>query len=201
MEYLMRRLPLLMLLLPLMQLAGCQPLGLSSPSPDELVADTGPICPSTAVLSDAVIVTKLKPGTQAALPNAASIVFTAEMSQAKLDCDYDRSQNKLSVDINFAVKAARGPAAMGPDPQVDFFVAVVDADNNILSKIVYHGQADLGGKATNIYTQNVRNFPVPLGMDKRPYDVEIVTGFQLTPDELAYNRVPRSLPVPRAARR
>jgi len=197
----MRRLPLLMLLLLLMPLAGCQTLGLTSPSPDELVADTGPICPSTAVLSDAVTVTKLKPGTQAALPNPANIAFTAEMSQAKLDCNYDRSQNKLSVDLSFAVKAARGPAATGADPQVDFFVAVVDADNNIVSKIVYHGQADLGGRAANIYTQNVRNFAVPLGMDKRPYDYEILTGFQLTPDELAYNRIPKMLSVPRAASR
>jgi hypothetical protein len=201
MDYSMRRLPLLMFLLLPMPLAGCQTLGLTSPSPDELVADTGPICPSTAVLSDAVIVTKLKPGTQAALPNPANIAFTAEMSQAKLDCDYDRSLNKLSVDLSFAVKAARGPAATGADPQIDFFVAVVDADNNILSKIVYHSQADLGGRATNIYTQSVRNYAVPLGMDKRPYDYEILTGFQLTPDELAYNRVPKPLPVPLAARR
>ena len=197
----MRRLPLLTLMLLSMPLLGCETLGLTTPAPPDFAQDMGPICPSTGVLSDAVTVTKLKPGTQAALPNPANVAFTAEMSQAKLDCNYDRAQNRLSVDINFAVKATRGPAAMGPDPQVDFFVAVVDADNNIISKTVYHGQADLGGKATNIYTQNVRNFPVPLGMDKRPYDVEIVTGFQLTPDELAYNRVPRSLPVPRAARR
>src|SRR5258705_9842690 len=197
----MRRLPLLTLMLLSMPLLGCETLGLTTPPPPDFAQDTGPICPSTGVLSDAVTVTKLKPGTQAALPNPANVAFAAEMSQAKLDCNYDRAQNRLSVDINFAVKATRGPAAMGPDPQVDFFVAVVDADNNIISKTVYHGQADLGGKATNIYTQNVRNFPVPLGMDKRPYDVEIVTGFQLTPDELAYNRVPRSLPVPRAARR
>ena len=197
----MRRLALLTLLLLSLPLAGCETLGLTTPAPPDFAQDTGPICPATAVLSDAVTVTKLKPGTQAALPNPANVAFTAEMSQAKLDCNYDRGQNKLSVDINFAVKATRGPAAMGPDPQVDFFVAVVDADNNILSKIVYHGQADLGGKATNIYTQNVRNFAVPLSMDKRPYDVEILTGFQLTPDELAYNRVPKSLPVPRAAAR
>ena len=197
----MRRLPLLTLLLLSMPLAGCQTLGLSSPSPDELVADTGPICPSTAVLSDAVIVTKLKPGTLASVPNPANVAFTAEMSQAKLDCNYDRSQNKLSVDINFAVKAARGPAATGTDPQVDFFVAIVDADNNIISKIVYHGKPDMAGRTTNIYTQSVRNFAVPLGMDKRPYDYEILTGFQLTPDELAYNRIPKTLPGPRAARR
>jgi hypothetical protein len=59
----------------------------------------------------------------------------------------------------------------------------------------------MAGRPTNVYTQSVDNFPVPLGMDKRPYDYEILTGFQLTPDELAYNRIPRSLPVPRAAAR
>src|SRR5258708_1828071 len=181
--------------------AGCEPLGLTKPASRDSAQDRGQICPSRGVLPDAVTVTKLNPGTQAAGPTPANIAFTAEMSQAKLDCNYDRGQNKLSVDLSFAVKATRGPAAMGPDPQVDFFVAVVDADNNIISKIVYHGQADLGSKATNIYTQNVRNFAVPLGMDKRPYDYELLTGFQLTPDELAYNRVPRSIPAPRAARR
>lgn len=197
----MRRLPLLTLLLLSVPLAGCETLGLTTPAPPDFAQDTGPICPATAVLSDAVVVTKLKPGTQAALPNPANVAFTAEMSQAKLDCNYDRAQNRLSVDINFAVKATRGPAAMGPDPQLDFFVAVVDADNNIISKNVYHGQPDMAGRPTNIYTQNVGNFPVPLAMDKRPYDVEILTGFQLTPDELAYNRIPKSLPIPRAAAR
>jgi hypothetical protein len=197
----MPRLPLLTLLLVLVPLAGCETLGLTSPSPPDFAADMGPICPSTGVLSDAVTVTKLKSGTQAALPDPANVAFKAEMSQAKLDCNYNRGQNKLSVDLSFAVKATRGPAAMGTDPQLDFFVAIVDADNNILSKTVYHSQPDLAGRATNIYTQSVRNFAVPLGMDKRPYDYELLTGFQLTPDELAYNRVPRYVPVPRAATR
>ena len=197
----MRRLPLLTLLPLLLPLSGCETLGLTTPSPPDFAQEMGPICPSTGVLSDAVTVTKLKPGTPAASPSPANIAFTAEMSQAKLDCNYNRGQNKLSVDLSFAIKATRGPAAMGADPQLDFFVAVVDADNNILSKTVYHGKPDMAGRPTNIYMQSVDNFPVPLGMDKRPYDYEILTGFQLTPDELAYNRIPRALPVPRAVTR
>ena len=197
----MLRWPLLTPLLLSLPLLGCETLGLTTPAPPDFSMDTGPICPATAVLSDAVTVTKLKPGTLATVPIPANIAFSAEMSQAKLDCNYDRAQNKLSVDISFAIKATRGPAAMGADPQLDFFVAIVDADNTIISKNVYHGQPDMAGRATNIYTQNVGNFPVPLGMDKRPYDYEILTGFQLTPDELAYNRVPKSLPGPRAAAR
>jgi hypothetical protein len=197
----MSRLPLILIISLALPLAGCETLGLSTPAPDPTLVDMGPICPATAVLSDAVTVTKLKPGTPPGQPNPANIAFTAEMSQAKLDCNYNRDQNRLSVDINFAVKAARGPAAAGPDPQLDFFVAVVDVDNNIISKNVYHGLPDLNGKASFVYTQNVSNFPVPLAMDKRPYDYEILTGFQLTPDELAYNRAPRALSGPRAANR
>lgn len=166
-----------------------------------MLVDLGPTCPSTAVLSDAVTVTKLKPGTQARAPSPADVMFQAEMSQAKLNCDFDRTKNRLTLDLNFAVKAARGPAAMGPDPQLDFFVAVVDADNNVLSKTIYHSQPDLRGQPANVYTQNVSNFPVPMAMDKRPYDYEILTGFQLTPDELAYNRQPRAVPAPRTVRR
>src|SRR6266436_9508455 len=132
----MHRLALFTLLLLGMPLAGCETLGLTTPAPPDFAQEMGPICPSTGVLSDAVTVTKLRPGTPAASPSPANIAFTAEMSQAKLDCNYNRGQNKLSVDISFAVKATRGPAATGADPQVDFFVAVVDADNNILSKIV-----------------------------------------------------------------
>jgi hypothetical protein len=198
----MRFLPGLSVFVLAMPLAGCETLGLSTPSPEERFAmDTGPICPVTAVLADAVTVTKLKPGTQTAAPNPANVVFTAEMSQAKLDCSYNRNANRLTVDINFAVKATRGPAATGPDPQVDFFVAVVDIDNNIVSKTVFHGEADLRGRNSNTYTQKVNDFAVPLAMDKRPSDYEILTGFQLTPDELAYNRIPKPLPAPRAAAR
>ena len=196
----MFRLPVLTILVLALPLAACETLGLSSPDPN-MVVDTGPVCPVTAVLSDATTVTKLKPGSPAGSRDAANVVFTAEMSQAMLDCDYDRTNNRLTVGIEFAVKATRGPAAQGGEPQLDFFVAIVDADNNVLSKSVFHGQPEMRGRMSNTYTQSIDNFPVPLAMDKRPYDYEILTGFQLSPDELAYNRVPRAIPQPRAANR
>jgi len=196
----MLRLPHLTVFVLALPLAACETLGLSTPDPADVAVDPGPICPVSAVLSDATVVTKLRPGTPAGSRDPANVVFRAEMSQAMLDCDYDRDNNKLTVDVEFAVKAERGKAAQGADPQLDFFVAVVDADNNIISKTVFHGQPQMRGRMTSTYTQSVDGFPVPLGMDKRPYDYEILTGFQLTPDELAYNRVPRQVPQPAANR-
>jgi hypothetical protein len=113
-------------------------------------------------------------------------------SSLLISCAFAGEPEALAIDQN--LQAIHLPFSTVMDP-------IFDADNNIISKTVYHGKPDMAGRPTNIYTQSVDNFPVPLGMDKRPYDYEILTGFQLTPDELAYNRVPKTLPGPRAARR
>jgi hypothetical protein len=182
--------------LPLM---GCETLGLNSTP--QITLDPGPACPATAVLFDAATVTKFKTGAPAAMPMPADIAFQAEMSQAKLDCNYNRNDNKLVVNVNFAVKASRGPAAAGTDPQLPFFIAIIDADNNIVAKGVYNSQPQMSGRASNTYTESVSNLPVPLAMDRRPSDYEILTGFQLTPQELAYNRIPRNMAGPRTSTR
>lgn len=183
------------MILPL-ALWGCETLGLSD-APAMVVEIVGP-CPSTAVLSDAVTVTKVKPGTP---PGAAAppqnVVLTAEMSKAQLECDYDRMANTLSVDISFAVRATRGAGAGGADPVLDYFVAIVDIDNNVLVKRQFQSRPNLGGRPTGVFQENVENFAIPLAEDERPYDYEILTGFQLTPEELAYNRIPKPLPLRR----
>ena len=102
--------------------------------------------------------------------------------------------NTLSVDINFAIRATRGQAAGGADPALDYFVAIVDVDNNVLVKKTFQSRPNLGGRMTGTFQETIASFAVPLEMDKRPVDYEILTGFQLTPDELALNRAPKPLP-------
>jgi hypothetical protein len=183
--------------LPLM---GCETLGLTSSQPPEtMIVDFAAPCPASAVLADAAIVTKLKPGSSLQ-PNPANVMFTAEIAQPKLECDYDRAANKLSVGVSFGIRAARGAAAQGADPALSVFVAIIDVDNNVVTKKVFQVAPAMGGKPQNTFTESLSSFAVPLGMDKRPADYEILAGFQLTPEELAYNRSPRPLPAPRANR-
>jgi hypothetical protein len=192
----MRRLSLLFaLVLPL--LSGCETLGLTDSSDATDPANAAiPACPPTAVLTGADEVTKLRPGTPAtAGRNPADIMFSAEMSQARVDdCSYDRDTNKLTVDIHFAVRVTRGPAAGAMPPPLDYFIAIIDTDNNVVMKQVYHNPAQLTAGTTTM-VEDLNDFPVPLAMDKRPSDYEVLTGFQLTPAELAYNELPRSVPM------
>ena len=174
-------------------LAGCNQFRANERA--ALAVIMGPMCPLSAVLSDAVTVTKLRPGSPAAAsPDPANVAFTAEMSKAELKCEYNMSRNTLSVDLSFAVRASRGTAAAATDPPLDFFVAVVDIDGNVLAKKVYQNQPDLTRNPNGQWTQLIKNFAVLIDIDKRPYDYEILTGFQLTPAELAYNRAPRLIP-------
>ncbi len=195
----MRRSIVPFLFIGFLPLMGCETLGLSNTP--QITLDPGPVCPATAVLSDAATVTKLKPGTSAAMSRAADVAFQAEMSQAKLDCNYNRTDNKLTVTVRFAVKASRGPAAAASDPQLPFFIAIIDSDNNVLAKTVYNSQPQMAGRTNATYTETISDMPVALAMDRQPSDYEILTGFQLTPDELAYNRLPRAIPAPRSATR
>lgn len=192
----MQRLQILALLALPLVLVGCQRLGerLGLRQPAMVVAEAGPPCPSTAVLSDAVTVTKLRPGTPTNVLSPANVVLSAEMSQAQLECEYNAESNAVTIDINFAVRATRGPAAMGPDPELDYFIAMVDAQGNLLTKNIFKSQPVLNGRVPGQYTQNVNNFVFPLGEDMRPIDYQLLTGFQLTAAELAYNRIPKPLP-------
>jgi hypothetical protein len=182
----------------LLALAGCQTLGLTSSAPKLLPGEAVQPCPATSVLGDAASVTKLRAGASAGSKAAGDVVLSAVMSRAQLDCNFDREANTLSVNVHFAVRVARGGAAgNGPVPELDYFVAVLDADGNMLVKHLLQGMPDLAGKPTNIYRQNVDDLVVPMTKDKRPPDYQILTGFQLTPQELAYNREPRPLPMAR----
>ena len=197
----MRRLQVFALLVLPLVLSGCIRLGerLGFREPAMVLVEGGPPCPSTAVLSDAVTVTKLRPGAPATPPNPANVVLAAEMSQAVLECENNGETNAVTMDINFAVRATRGMAATGADPELDYFIAVVDAEGTLLTKNIFKSRPDLSGPM-GVYTQNVSNFVFQLAMDKRPIDYQLLTGFQLTPAELAYNRIPRPLPQPQARR-
>ena len=197
----MRRLQVFALLVLPLVLSGCIRLGerLGFREPAMVLVEGGPPCPSTAVLSDAVTVTKRRPGAPATPPNPANVVLAAEMSQAVLECEYNGETNAVTMDINFAVRATRGMAATGADPELDYFIAVVDAEGTLLTKNIFKSRPDLSGPM-GVYTQNVSNFVFQLAMDKRPIDYQLLTGFQLTPAELAYNRIPRPLPQPQARR-
>lgn len=161
----------------------------------ERLALLGPSCPPSGVLADATAVSKLMPGSPLPdIQDPTNVIYSAEISRPVLECDFDRENITLSLDMSFTIRALRGTAGAA-DPPLEFFVSIIDLDENVLVKNVYRYQPNFGNNRAVQWTQNVRDLAVPMEKDTRPGDYEILIGFQLTPDELAYNRLPKPSPV------
>ena len=165
-------------------------LGCSAPNP--ILAAIS--CPQYAVLYQASTVTRFAPGA-AQLP--ANAVLTAAMSDLELACIFDFEQNQTEIDLRFVIGARRGPAAAAGQTQqtLPYFVAVLGPDQSMISKELFQRVVDPGNRPfvnTNIV---VSDTVLRLAANTQVGQYQVLVGFQLTPEELAYNTAQAGAPV------
>ncbi len=142
-----------------------------------------PPCPRPVLLDDAADLTQFRPTGR----DITDMVLNARITGLNGACKPGgRSQLATSVTVNF--QANRGPAARGRTAGFTYFLAVMKGDQ-VLDKKIYPVQVefppntesvDVSGKEVDLA------LPTPPGTSGAAY--RLVVGFQLTPDELAYNR-------------
>ena len=142
-------------------------------------------CPRVAFVPDAGLVFHYLPGKtgeETALVSRAALVdYTGE-------CTHD--DGKVQVDMTLRIAAQPGPAAGNGSDGYDYFVAVLAPDGTALAKKVFHRSVEFDRDAkdnTNWAEEELgETIPLPGGADAGAFQIAI--GFQLTPDELAFNR-------------
>jgi hypothetical protein len=172
----MRRLLLLALVLPMFGCGGADP------------AFVAISCPTNSVLAQAAFVTKHAAG--GATP--ANTILTASMGPGLVGCDYDQEDFEVTFDLSMPITATRGPAGSAGPHRLTYFVAVLDPAGNMLSKRVFERDVNFGGANSANWNERVRDSTIRLPQGRRPVEYQIVTGFQLTPAELAYNQTQRN---------
>lgn len=141
-------------------------------------------CPRVAVLADAQRLVRFAPGGGRDLTD---IRFEAEIGVRRGTCDYAKKDTMLEVEMAVEIQAVRAPNA-GKQGEFEYFVAISDRSQRILTKqtftatIPFDADRRAGGAIEEL-TQSIPLKPSQLGTE-----FEIVVGFQLSPDELAYNR-------------
>ena len=141
-------------------------------------------CPSGAALAEASTVTKLRAGGGKDLTD---VVLTAELAQPSVSCDYDKDESTVQLSFSFPVTAKRGPAGKGEPQTLSYFAAVIDTDNNVVVKKSFTREISLDQNVVSFNeTPEAMAFTIP--KDKKPVGYEVLVGFQLSPEELAYNR-------------
>ncbi len=152
-----------------------------------------PPCPHVAVFSDANTITRFHQGTGR---DIIDVNFEGEITDIYGSCEHDIDDDTLggtlTVEISLNIDLARGPANKDRRAAFDYFVAVADASKNILNKKIFGVDVEFPGNFTRLGWTDYPDQPVlldiPLKAGKTGKDFNIFVGFQLTREELEYNR-------------
>ncbi|MSP50777.1 MAG: hypothetical protein EXQ91_00035 [Alphaproteobacteria bacterium] len=145
--------------------------------------DEKPSCPTISVLRDTERLTIFRYG---AGRDVNDIEFEAEFGEVRASCEL--KSNLVMVRSRVALLALRGAAGRGSSAPLSFFVAVVDPAGRILSKEVFDSPIAFKPQQQRAGSSEEIDHSVPLAAGTRAEDYEILIGFQLTAEQLEYNR-------------
>lgn len=165
---------LLLLAASLAALAGCS-------SPRQLAK-----CPPTSVLVDTASIAVRQDAGAAADP--ANLLYSVQIDSAKTDCSLPKYDKEVesSVDINF--RAERSKPGDAASYKVPYFVAITTEGKVLAKRIFYADFAFAPGATVSSFSDSVASLTLTVGRDKRAADYGILVGFQLTKEQLEYNR-------------
>lgn len=145
-------------------------------------------CPVALTLRETSTVTQFRDGPGRDLVDVA---WLGGIRDVRSGCRYLEQQ--LTVDVAIEMVATRGPAGRGvASANLPFFVAVTrSSDNAVIAKKVFDSQIDVpDGRRRAGVLEEVRQV-IQLAPGEEGGAYEIVVGFQLTPEQLTFNRQSR----------
>lgn len=148
-------------------------------------------CPRVSLLADAATLTQFAPGPGRDLTD---VDYQAEFTDVQADCQVMGGRGNgqiVVVTVAPVMTVVRGPANNDRQADLSYLVSVIGLDQSILNVQRFPIAVSFPGNLTRLSV--IDNDPpvtvrIPLteGTTGRQYD--ILVGFQLTPDELEYNR-------------
>lgn len=177
-------------------LPGAVLLALAACSTDETAGLEPLVCPVVGVLSDASSLRVFADGAGREQADvAANVAYELEFMRAHLlECELEK--NRMTASIRFEARAQTGPAVRANEYAYPYFVALLDPGGKIVSKKIITARAKFkSGKTETFFAEEYDDieFSVPEGKDGRGY--EILTGFQLTREQMEFNRARRARPA------
>jgi hypothetical protein len=142
-------------------------------------------CPAGAILADTASHTLFRPG---APTDLSGEVLTAQLTDLKTSCTFDRQAARTYSDVELSFRATRPPSADAAHYSLDYFITVSSAER-ILDKKMYRVSFDFAPGATVATAEeNPPRVTIDLERGHQPTDYQLLAGFQLTDAELNYNR-------------
>jgi hypothetical protein len=142
------------------------------------------VCPVPAILADTAQISVMRPGTT---PDLANELYTVALTNAESDCTFAQRTAFIHASLDLTFRATRTPTAEAASYSVPFFV-VVHENNKLYSKHIYQLRLNFApGAATAVIKQSPEDTLILLENGKLPWNYQLLSGFQLTPEQMAYN--------------
>ncbi len=144
--------------------------------------DTPPAmyCPHVAVLQQAGTLTAFLPGHT----DIASQITTAQITGVAGVCTLRPKKHLLELSFRAGFQASNGPANHGATLSLPYFVALTHGDN-IISKTDYTMNLSFNGNNSTAQATS-KPVKVELSNDHASSHVEVLIGFELTPEQMTY---------------
>ena len=146
--------------------------------------NAGP-CPVVGSVYDAARYVKFADGSGELY---SDIAFTGEITDVRIYCRYtDDIPLAAEIEIDFAY--GKGPRADGDSHTYPYFVAVTRRNGKVLAKETFTSQAEFRGKPLTAKSELVNRISIPRADGSiSGVNFEVVVGFELTPEQLEFNR-------------
>ncbi len=145
--------------------------------------NVGP-CPVAAALYDASRFVEV-----GEVERHENVAFTGSIEGVQTFCRYvENNPITMEVDIDFAL--GRGPMAEGDRKTYQYFVAVTRRDRVVIAKETFPLNVDFRRGATQVRVrERVDGIIIPRATETvSGTNFEVIVGFELTPEQLAFNR-------------
>lgn len=142
-------------------------------------------CPSVSVLVDTGTLPVMRTPDSS---NPADLAYTAQILDAKRDCDMPKHTRHVDASVDIHFRAERGKAGEAASYKVPYFVAITNEGKVLAKQQFWVDFAFDQGATTADFSDSVNSLSLTVAHDKRAADYGIIVGFQLTKAQLAYNR-------------
>lgn len=148
-------------------------------------------CPAVGILQDSEKITLFRGASQ----DAGDVVLRAEIRKAVIKCEYDEDDSVISADVGFDGAAITGPAASGTVQTLPGFLAII-RQGKIIDKQAYDIPVEFSDGASRVrFIKTIEGTKLPWSGRLNGAAYELMVGFQVTPEQLAYNRKAPSGPM------
>lgn len=136
-------------------------------------------CPAVAVVGDTGILTRFDGNGR----NTENVLYTATISGGSVSCE---EGDDVFSTVNFLVSAQSDGSMNGQTVTLPYFVAILKDNSQIVTKRIFDVQLqfDQDGYADSFETVHQL---IPSIEQARRYNYEMLIGFQLEVDDVAYN--------------